>query len=83
MHESGGTTFDEAIDFPWWASIVLAALVYVVLKFVLPGIFTATVLSVKVAGVLQEFAVPFAAIFLVPAAIAVMRAHRRGSVQHE
>ena len=69
---------NEPYGMPWWASIVLGGLVYLVLKFVLPEIFVGSPASMKLARVLHDFAAICSALFVVPGLIAgTLRARGR------
>lgn len=57
------------VDAPWWVSALLAAAVFVLLKFVLPGVFTGQTLSGALAGGLSQAAWLIAVIVFIPAPV--------------
>ncbi|MFO7931540.1 MAG: restriction endonuclease [Thermodesulfobacteriota bacterium] len=57
------------VDAPWWVSVLIAAAVFVLLKFVLPGVFTGQSLSGALAGGLSQAAWLIAVIVLIPAPV--------------
>lgn len=57
------------VDAPWWVSVLIAAAVFVLLKFVLPGVFTGQSFSGALAGGLSQAAWLIAVIVLIPAPV--------------
>ena len=63
---------DELVHAPWWVSVAVAGVVYVVLGTLLP-FFTG---GGAIISVFSGFAGPLAAIFLIPAGLSAIRARR-------
>jgi restriction system protein len=62
---------------PCWASIVVAATVYIGLKWILPTLLGGNVLLQPLAGAMKSGAWIFALIFLIPAPFAVLNTAKR------
>ncbi len=69
---------DLLVQVPWWVSVVLAGLAYVILKFVVPGLIPANANFVlrAVVGAAPLVAPLLALVLLVPAPVAAFRAWR-------
>ena len=62
---------------PWWFSVVVAATVYVLLRWMLPGLAGQGILVKGIAQALSANSLLFACIFLIPAPFAFFNASRR------
>lgn len=68
---------DILTTLPWWASIVVAATVYIGLKWILPTLLGGNVLLQPLAGAMKSGAWIFALIFLIPAPFAALNTAKR------
>ncbi|MFP4160309.1 MAG: restriction endonuclease [Desulfobacterales bacterium] len=57
------------VEAPWWVSVFIAAALFVLLKFILPGVFTGQTFSGALAGGLSQAAWLIAVIVLIPAPV--------------
>lgn len=71
---------EELVLLPWWASIIAAALVYLSLKVIMPAMMSGTAIGVGLASGFQQLAGYAAAIFLLPAPFAYLRARQRAKL---
>lgn len=66
------------IELPWWVSVIVAFIVYIGIKFVLPAIMKGILIGVP--QLLSPFAIWIALFFLVPGAISALAAWKRGEL---
>jgi len=67
----------DLIELPWWASVIVAAIVYAGLTFVLPAVLSKAPLLKGVPDLPPRFVWMVAAVFLFPAPFAAIRAARK------
>ena len=68
---------DELIEFPWWVSVVVGALVFFGIRWLLPAFAGSNMFLRPLASAIQPVAWFFTLPFLVTAAFAALRAFRR------
>lgn len=67
---------------PWWASVVVAAIVFAALRWIVPGLFAPRPLLAPLASAIATHAHWFAAVFLLPVPFAIFdQAHRKRLVE--
>ena len=76
MPRRTGSIFGILAEAPWWMSVMFAALVFVALRFILPGIMQALFLS-GLAHVCSSSAIWIALLFLAPGAMSAVRSLRK------
>lgn len=74
------SVLDELVSLPWWVNLILAAVVYVALKFWLPGVEFRGLVSQIIGKALPPMAGFFAGILVVVAAVSAYHAWRRGEL---
>ena len=79
MSRRHDTVFEMLAELPWWASVIFACLVFVGLRFILPGTMK-TPIFVGVAQLVSSNAIWIALFFLLPGAISALAAWRRGEL---
>ena len=73
MPRRNESILDLLYHLPWWASVIVAAVVYIALKFIAPSIEAESILMKSIGQIGPKFA-PFAAIFfLLPAPFSLYR----------
>ncbi len=68
---------DILTTLPWWASVIVAAVVYIGLKWILPAVFGGNLIFQPLAGAMKAYAWFFALVFLVPAPFAALNTAKR------
>lgn len=64
---------DVMTELPWWIDVILAAIVYVVMRFVVPAFVGPDAFASMAGGLSAMFAPWFAAVCLVAAAVSALR----------
>lgn len=76
-HRSRQTIFHDLLELPWWVSVVVAAIVYLSLRFALPAFLSGNAITAALGQASQQHAWIFGLFFLLPAALAAYRQYRR------
>ena len=79
MPRRNDTIFEMLVELPWWVSLIFACLVFVGLRFILPGTMKTPIFS-SAAQLVSSNAVWIALFFLIPGAISALAAWRRGAL---
>jgi restriction system protein len=69
--------FDDLLELPWWVSVVVAAIVYLSLRFALPAFLSGNTITAALGNASQQHAWLFGLLFLLPALVAAYRQYRR------
>lgn len=69
---------DILAQMPWWVSVVVAAAVFVSLRFILPAMFGADSVAYILVTALSRNAALLAAVFLLPGVVSIVRSARKG-----
>jgi restriction system protein len=69
--------FEELIELPWWASLVVAGIVFFAIRWLLPAFAGTNIVLRSLAVAIQPFAWFFTLLFLITAALAALRTYRR------
>src|SRR5689334_10540020 len=81
MGRRSKSIFEELFELPWWASVVFAALVFVLLRWVGPAMTSTSSVPGKLFHDVAIRAAPVVALlFLIPAPFSLLRSWRRGTL---
>ncbi len=79
MPKRDGSTFDMLAELPWWVSVIVACVVFVGLRYLLPSMMKGPIFS-GLAQLFSSYAIWVALFFLLPGAISAFAAWRRGAL---
>jgi restriction system protein len=71
------STVDELMELRWQTSVVAASCVYLLIRFAIPFVFSASAVTAGIAHAAREYAWIFGVLFLIPAPFAAFRQYRR------
>jgi restriction system protein len=77
MAKSKQSTLDFLSQFPWWVSVVLSAVAYIFLKFLIPSLRFENAIFKAVASITPHMAPAVGLVLLVPAPIAAVQSWRK------
>ena len=74
------TNLDNLLELPWWLNVILAAIVYFILKLWLPAIASENPVFKGLAQGLPRLALPLAGVLLIIALFSALNSWRKGSL---